>query len=247
MAGALAMTIEAPVNKAYATATEAFVAGVRVCAPIIIAVLPFALLFGAVAVQSGLSVWQATIMSASIYGGASQLVGLDLFGQRISPWLVVSAILAVNFRHVLYSAAFGRLVPHWTAWQKAIGFFVLTDPQFAESEREHDKGRPLSFAWYMGLGFVLWGFWVIGSFAGAYFGRLLPDTHSTGIDFLLPIYFLGLLMAFRKRAMFMPVVAASAVASMAAYHFVGSPWHVSLGALAGVVVAALLPPRKVSA
>ncbi|MBE7184931.1 MAG: AzlC family ABC transporter permease [Methylobacterium mesophilicum] len=240
------MTLEtAP--RPYATAAQAFIAGMRICAPIVIAVMPFALLFGTVAVQSGLSVWQATVMSTTIYGGASQLVGLELFGQRISPWLVVSAILAVNFRHVLYSAAFGRLVPHWKGWQKALGFFVLTDPQFAESEREHEKGSPLSFAWYMGLGIMLWASWCVGSFAGAYFGQMLPDTHAYGIDFLLPIYFLGLLMGFRRRAMFLPVVASSALASMVAYHFIGSPWHVSLGALAGIVVAALLPPRKAEA
>jgi predicted branched-subunit amino acid permease len=48
-------------------------------------------------------------------------------------------------------------------------------------------------------------------------------------------------LGFRKRDRFLPVVAASAVASVAAMHFVGSPWHVSIGALAGVVLAACLP------
>ena len=39
----------------------------------------------------------------------------------------------------------------------------------------------------------------------------------------------------------LPTVIASAVASTAAWHFVGSPWHVSIGALAGIIVAAALP------
>ena len=37
------------------------------------------------------------------------------------------------------------------------------------------------------------------------------------------------------------VVLASAAGSILAMHFVGSPWHVSLGALAGILVAALMP------
>ncbi|MCY1245685.1 hypothetical protein D9M72_588530 [compost metagenome] len=49
-------------------------------------------------------------------------------------------------------------------------------------------------------------------------------------------------MGFRKRDRFLPIVAVSAVASVAGMHFVGSPWHVSIGALAGVLLAACLPP-----
>ena len=62
------------------------------------------------------------------------------------------------------------------------------------------------------------------------FGNLIPDPHALGIDFLLPIYFLGLVMGFRKRPLWLPVVAVSAVASIIAYKTVGSPWHVSIGA-----------------
>jgi len=51
-------------------------------------------------------------------------------------------------------------------------------------------------------------------------------------------------MGFRSRANWLPVVLASGVGSVLAMHFVGSPWHVSLGALAGVAVAALLPLDK---
>lgn len=221
-----------------------FLAGCKVGLPIQIAVLPFGLLFGAVGVQNGLSVWEATLMSAAIFGGASQMVGIELFGQRIAPGLVIFSILAVNFRHVLYSAAFGRLIGHWPAWQKAIGFFFLTDPQFAESERVQGPGRPLSFAWYLGVGLPLWVLWFLEAFVGAWFGRSLPNTHALGIDFLLPIYFMGLLLGFRTRPLFVPVVIASAAASMLAYATVGTPWHVSLGALAGIVVAFVWPERE---
>jgi predicted branched-subunit amino acid permease len=86
---------------------------------------------------------------------------------------------------------------------------------------------------------------VVLSAAGAVFGKLIPDPHALGLDFLLPIYFLGLVMEFRGRPTWLPVVAVSAVASIAAYHFIGSPWHVSVGALAGIAFAALLPVKAV--
>ncbi len=232
---------ESPAREA---ATVAFLRGARASLPINVAVFPFGILFGVVAVQNGLSALEAVFMSATLFAGASQLVGLELFNQHIAPALVVFSIFAVNFRHILYSAALGRLVRHWTPGQQALGFFLLTDPQYAQSEREQEAGRPVSFAWYMGLGVPIWLMWLLETSIGAFFGNLLPNAHAVGLDFLLPIYFLGLLMEFRHRALWLPVVAASAVASMAAFHFVGSPWHVSIGAVVGIAVAALWPSTR---
>lgn len=220
----------------------AFFEGVRVGFPVMVASAPFALLYGALAVDNGFSVWEATLMSAVIYGGASQMVGLELFGQHIAPWLVVLSIFAVNFRHVLYSATIGRRLTHWPVWQQAIGYFVLTDPQFAESERKAENGERVGFVWYMGMGLTIYIPWVVESWLGALFGRLIPDTHALGIDFLLPIYFLGLVMSFRKRPLWLPVVIASGIASIAAYLTVGSPWHVSIGALVGILLGAIVAP-----
>jgi predicted branched-subunit amino acid permease len=82
--------------------------------------------------------------------------------------------------------------------------------------------------------------WVLLSGVGAVFGRLMPNAHSIGLDFLLPIYFLGLVMGFRQRPQWLPVVLLSAVVSILAYTYVGSPWHVSIGAAAGILLAAVL-------
>ena len=217
--------------------------GVRLSMPVVVAAAPFALLFGAIAVDNGLSVFEATLMSALIFGGASQMVGIELFGQHVAPWLIVLSIFAVNFRHVLYSAGIGRRIAHWPVISQALGYFVLTDPQFAVAERKAEAGETVGFAWYMGLGLPVYVLWVIESALGAVFGKLIPDTHALGIDFLLPIYFLGLVLGFRKRPLWLPVVIASAAASIVAYKTVGSPWHVSIGAVAGVLLAVILPPH----
>ncbi|MDX8523391.1 AzlC family ABC transporter permease [Mesorhizobium sp. MSK_1335] len=217
--------------------------GVRLSMPVVVASAPFAVLFGALAVDNGFSVLEAFLMSAMIYGGASQMVGIELFGQHVAPWLVVLSIFAVNFRHVLYSAGIGRRIAHWPVLQQALGYFILTDPQYAIAEARAESGRPVGFVWYLGLGLPVYVFWVIESGLGAVFGKMIPDTHALGIDFLLPIYFLGLVLGFRKRPLWAPVVVASAVASIIAYRTVGSPWHISIGAVAGILLAVILPPH----
>ncbi|WFS24598.1 AzlC family ABC transporter permease [Rhizobium rhododendri] len=205
---------------------------------------PFGALFGAIAQGHGLSLGELTLMSGIVYAGASQLVGLDLFGHDVAAWLIVLSILAVNFRHILYSAAIARNIRHFNGIQKALTFFLLVDPQFAETVKRGEAGKQVSFSWYIGLALMVYIPWVFASFIGGLLGSLIGDPRSIGLDVLLPLYFLGIVIGFRKRDNFLPVVAASAVAAVVAYRYVGSPWHVSIGALAGVALAALLPPVK---
>jgi 4-azaleucine resistance transporter AzlC len=212
--------------------------GARRSIPIMISTAPFGLLYGAIAVDQGLTVLQAWLMSLTIYAGASQLVGIDLFKNHAAPWLVILSIFIVNSRHVLYSAAVGRRIGHFPPWQKYLSFFFLIDPQFAETERHGEKEGHVSFAFYMGLALPVYVMWNIESLLGAVFGKLIANPEALGIDFLLPLYFFGLVMGFRKRALWLPVVAVSALASVIALKTVGTPWHVSIGALAGVSFAA---------
>lgn len=217
--------------------------GARLSIPVVVASAPFGMLFGAIAVDNGFTIFDAVLMSATVYGGASQLVGIELFGQKVAPWLIVLSVFAVNFRHVLYSAAIGPYIKHWPILQQAAGFFLLVDPQYAETERKGERGETVSFAWYMGLGLPVYVCWLLDAFIGAVFGKLIPDPHALGLDFLLPLYFLGLVMSFRARPLWLPVVLASAAASIVAYVTVGSPWHVSIGAAAGILLAAIVAPR----
>jgi predicted branched-subunit amino acid permease len=215
--------------------------GLKGGAIIALSASPFAVLFGAVAIDNGLTVFDVALMSATIYAGASQLVGIELFGQHVAPWLIVLSIFAVNFRHILYSAAIARHIRAYSPVQKAIAFFLLIDPQFAESIRRSEGGKALSFTWYLSFALVIYFPWLLFSVLGAWFGSMIGDPKVWALDVLLPVYFLGLVVGFRRKPGFYPVVAASMAGSVAGFYLVGSPWHVSIGAICGVAVAALLP------
>ncbi|RKE84338.1 AzlC family ABC transporter permease [Rhizobium sp. AG855] len=229
-------------NAAHATRSD-FAEGALKALPVIISAGPFAILFGAVAVANGQTVAEATLMSAVVYAGASQLVGIELFGQHVPLWIVVLSILAVNFRHILYSAALTPLVDHFTLPQKLLSFFLLTDPQFAETLARGETGHKVTFRWYLGFGAVIYFPWVVMSAIGGMLGKIIGDPAIWGIDVLLPIYFMGLVLGFRRRSNFLPIVVVSAAVSVLAQHLVGAPWHISIGAIAGIALAALLPPK----
>ncbi|AYD01492.1 AzlC family ABC transporter permease [Neorhizobium sp. NCHU2750] len=209
---------------------------------VVLSSAPFGILFGAIAVDNGFSLAEAALMSALVYGGASQLVGIELFGHHVAAWIIVLSVLAVNFRHVLYSAALVGVLGSFPALRRWLAFFLLVDPQFAEAVKREETGTAVTPRWYLAMGAVVWLGWVVNTVIGAFFGRLIGDPKALGIDVLLPIYFLGLVMGFRSRHNFLPVMLAGAIGSVVAYHLVGSPWHISAGALLGILVAAILPP-----
>jgi predicted branched-subunit amino acid permease len=157
---------------------------------------------------------------------------------------VILSVLAVNFRHVLYSASVAPIFERYPPVARFIAFFFLTDPQYADTMRRHELGHSTSLGWYITFGLVVYAVWVGLSFAGAWFGGLLGDPQTFALDVLLPVYFLGLVIGFRRRANFYPVVAASALGSILAFYTVGSPWHVSIGAICGILVAVMLPPTR---
>lgn len=217
--------------------------GLRDVSPVLGAVVPFAAVFGAMATESGLSMTETLFASATIFAGASQFVMIELMGQQVPIWSIVLAVFALNFRHVLYSASLGRHMGAFGFWQKLLGFHLLVDPQYAASEmRAHQSGlRP---AYYFAYGFALYGVWMGANLLGVVFGALIEDPAAWGMDFLLPLYFMGLIMGFRTRTHFGLILLVSAIASIVVHQTLGSPWHITLGGGVGMLVAALLSKPK---
>ena len=75
---------------------------------------------------------------------------------------------------------------------------------------------------------------------GALFGRLIENPATYGFDFILPLYFTGMVMGFHKRPNFLAIMLVSVACSLAAWFTVGSPWHISIGGIAGLLLAAAL-------
>ncbi|MBE7638226.1 branched-chain amino acid ABC transporter permease [Sneathiella sp. P13V-1] len=217
--------------------------GMRDALPVLAALVPFGIIFGTIAIESGLSFWELFLTSLSIYAGASQYVMLDLMGQQVPVIMIVFSVFALNFRHVLYSAAIGRKLGAFSFWQKALAFFLLVDPQYAVSEARAARQK-LTKSYYFSYAAVVYSAWVISSCLGAGFGTLLENPERFGLDFVLPLYFMALVMGFKAYNGFVWIIAGSSAASLMAYYLVGSPWHITIGGLSGLVVAAILSKPK---
>ena len=216
------------------------VEALRLALPLLPALVPFGAIFATLALREGLSGWQTMLASATIVAGASQYAMLDLMGQSVPAWSILLAVAAINARHVLYSAAIGRHLGRFRPWQKALAFFVLTDPAYADAERRVHRHGSLRPSFYFAYAFCVYAAWMGGNLLGVLFGDLVGDPTRYGLDFILPIYFLSLVVGFRDTDRFVATALAGAATSILVWATLGSPWHILLGGLAGLALAAAL-------
>ena len=221
-----------------------FRAGVAQSTPLLLALVPFGAVYGALAARSELSLTETLGFSLAVYAGSSQFLALQMIGVGSPIWAVLIGVFAINFRHVLYSASIGRHLTRFNTAEKAAAFFLLVDPSFAAAEARAGQGE-VRKTFYFSFALMLYVGWAVASLAGALFGRLIEHPERYALDFALPIYFLAQTMAFRHRRRFWPVAGVSAVTALVVYATLGSPWHVTLGGLAGILVAAALPTETV--
>jgi len=221
--------------------------GVVASLPLFPGIAPVGALFGAIAVAGGLTKADAVLMSAIVYAGASQFVAIDLYGQGVPAWPIVLSVFAVNFRHVLYSAALTPVFRRLRRSTRAAFLPLLIDPVFAYVEKRLEDGRGFDPFTYLAMGLTFYVMWVASSAVGAFFGALVEDPEALALDMLLPLYFLTLVLGFRARPNWSVTVIVAGVVSALVYHapaagltMLGSPWHITAGAAAGILAAVLL-------
>jgi len=82
-----------------------FWAGVRAEIPLLIGVFPFGMIYGALALNAGLSKSASQMMSSIVFAGSAQFVTTQLVQDAAPGFVIVLTIAVVNLRHVLYSAS----------------------------------------------------------------------------------------------------------------------------------------------
>ena len=218
------------------------VAGVRTAGPILVGILPFALVTGITAIGAGLTIGEAIGMSLVVFAGASQLAAIDLIGSNAPFLVVVGTAVVINVRMVMYSASLAPYLQACSLRMRGVAAYVLTDQAYAASvaEYETNDGRA-RLPYYLGIAFSLWVVWQIGTALGAVLGAGVPD--ALGLEFALPLVFLALLLPAMKdtgttAAGLVGGAVALAVATVGVPLNLDLPIAAASGVAAGVVVDA---------
>jgi 4-azaleucine resistance transporter AzlC len=225
------------------TRKQEFWSGVRDEAPILIGVIPFGLLFGALAINARLSSLAAQAMSSIIFAGSAQLIAAQLVGTGTSGLVIVMVVFVVNLRHALYSASVAPHVSRLNTGWKLLLAYLLTDEAYAVTIMHYSReGDSETRHWYfLGAGLMLWSSWQISTAAGIFIGAQIPAGWPLG--FVLPLTFIALVVpALRDRA----GVAAALVAGVVGLLASGLPYKTGLmlAALIGILTGLLVEGRQ---
>ena len=216
---------------------QAFFRGVVDTLPMVLAAIPFGLLFGMLAPASGVSAWVAICLSALVFAGSAQYVAMGLLAAGTPAALIVLTTFIVNLRHLLYSLA--MLVPlrHLRRPKKVALSFFLTDETFVTFNQRLQRGlaEEERVAYYLGSAVFMYGNWQLCTWLGLWAGSSLTGIESLGLEFAMVTAFLAMMMPmFRHRKNIVSAAIAFALA------WFTRDWPHKTGIIFSVLVAAVV-------
>jgi len=219
-----------------------FLEGVRSELPLLIGVFPFGMIYGALALNAGLSYTASQLMSSIVFAGSAQFVTTQLVQDGAPALIIVLTIAVVNLRHILYSASLAPHLQDLSIRWKFLLSYLLTDEAYAPSILHYEKeGLQAYKHWFLfGAGLSLWTTWQLSTALGIFLGTAIPENWP--LDFALPLTFIAMVVPILKnRAMIASALSAGLVALLA--YPLPFKLGLILAALAGILVGTILEKK----
>ena len=198
-----------------------FRAGFAAGSPLLLGIVPFALIYGAAAREAGLSLAQTVSMSLLVFAGSAQLVFVNLWAAKVAVAVLILTCVAVNIRLLIYGASLSlKLDPPKGPLEALARGYLLTDESYAVSMagfcNPGFSRRKLPY--YLGSGLPTWLGWQSVGIMGYLAGSLIPESWPIGIA--VPLIFMALLLsimraASERKAPRLVAAAAGGIAAMA--------------------------------
>jgi 4-azaleucine resistance transporter AzlC len=155
--------------------------GARDTVPMLVGAAPFGVIFGTLAVASGLSATASLGMSLLVFAGSSQFIGVSLIGAGTALPVLWLTTFVVNLRHALYSATLLPFARDWPLrWRWPLAFW-LTDETFAVVEhRFRTKGAEGGQWYWLASSLAMYGNWVLWTAVGVSWGSRCPAWPTWG-------------------------------------------------------------------
>lgn len=202
--------------------------------------------FGISAVQSGLSVFQASAISATNLTSAGQLGGINVIAAAAPILEMILVQLTINIRYSLMALSLSqKLDKKFTTPHRLMTSYGITDEIFAVCSKQPGMLTP---AYMYGMILIAAAGWVLGTFLGASAGQILPDAISSALGIMLYGMFIAIIIPpSRKHKSVLCVVTAAAALSLL-FHYVitivSESIAVIICAMIAAALGALLFPEK---
>lgn len=230
----------------YSSEFKEFLRGIKISIPMLLGIIPFALVLGTQAAQKGFSALEVPLLTGLNFAGGSEFAIIEVWMQPPQLLFLILITFLVNSRHILMGASLAPYIRHLPNRKALPLLFFMCDESWALSITDAHKNNPrnpylgFSVFFYIGLCFALYVMWVVFTTMGVGIGAFLGDVTKFGFDMAFPAVFLVLLRGMWKG--FKPALPwlVSLIAAALAYLYLPNGWYVLVGSISGVIAALFL-------
>ena len=199
------------------TKKQNFVRGFIDVLPLLIPVVPFGIIFGAIGIELGFGPYVTYATSIIIFSGASQIVFFQLLSAGASSLVAITSSSVISTRHLLYGAVVNQHLSNLSLYWKIGISYILTDQAFAVSNEYFKKNNNEKFKHYylLGSGVTLWIVWQLTTIIGILLGSIVPE--ELGLTFTIPLTFLALLINYFRKVDHLIIIIISGMLSIILY------------------------------
>ena len=203
--------------------------------PLQLGVFPFGIIYGILAMESGLTFLQSFLLSSIIFGGASQIVFVQLISTSTPFGIIITSVGAINSRHFLYGVSIREYVKHLSVTWRLLLAYLLTDEAYAVSIRKfnNDPNNKLLHYHLLGTGLTLFIIWQISTLTGIILGHELPQFLE--LQFIIPLTFIAIIIPMINAFSFICAASSSAITALLFKNLDLNLWILA-SALIGLIV-----------
>ena len=120
----------------------------RDIAPILVGLVPFAMILGVTMTNAGIHVAVGVLGSFLLYAGSAQLAALELMQSGAAFGVILLSVLIINARMLLYGAALEPRFRDQPRWFKWLGPHFLVDQSYVVASSRQELVNPSRFRRY---------------------------------------------------------------------------------------------------
>ena len=218
---------------------QLFTKGMVDVTPHMLSVIPFGIITGAIGIDLGFNPYLVYGMSVIIFGGASQIVFLQLISGGASSLVAVTSVGVINSRHLLYGAVLSEYLEKLSLMKKLLISYIIVDQGFAESNKFFKNNKTEQYLHYhlIGTGCTLWVCWQVATLSGIILGSFVPE--ELGLKFAIPLTFIAIVVQDLKKIDHVIVMIVSGISSLL---FFDIPFksYIIISPIVALFIAALL-------
>lgn len=214
-----------------------FIYGFKASLPACMGVIPVGISFGLLAIQTGLTAFEACFMSATVMAGSSQLLALGLLQQGAGFPTIVLGTFFINLRHLVMSASVFHHLLNIPLVYRMLGAFGVCDESFAVYSLSGQR----SFQFLVGSNTALYVSFLASTILGTVMTDFLPQVviHSFNIAFYAALISL-LIPAIKNRLPLMALVLGTAILNALLQTFLPGSWSILIAMVMGAFVGMIV-------